>query len=125
MSDLTKKCEFKTVKLSSASEDSFQRLKNALTSSLVLQSPVFYREFILETDASNHGVGVVLSQNEENGQEHPVQRISRKLLAREQKYSVIDVLPSCGLSSLWMFTCMVVCFVLKPCFTVACKNERK
>ena len=46
--------------------------------------------FILQTDASNCGVGVVLSQVDSQGLEHPVAYFSRKLLDREKKYSTIE-----------------------------------
>ena len=35
-------------------------------------------------------MGAVLSQVQEDGQEHPVGYYSRKLLAREQRYSTIE-----------------------------------
>ena len=39
----------------------FNALKNVLISTPVLTSPDFERTFILQTDASNYGVGAVLS----------------------------------------------------------------
>ena len=48
------------------------------------------KEFILQTDASERGIGAVLSQCDENGTEHPVAFYSRKLLPREVKYSTIE-----------------------------------
>ena len=41
---------------------------------------------MIQCDASNTGIGGVLLQKE-NGKNHPVMYASRKLLAREQKYS--------------------------------------
>ena len=46
--------------------------------------------FILQTDASNHGVGAVLSQADAEGLDHPIAFFSRKLLDREKKYSTIE-----------------------------------
>ena len=46
--------------------------------------------FTLQTDASDRGVGAVLSQTDENGQEHPVAYFSRKLLPRETRYSTVE-----------------------------------
>ena len=43
-------------------EDAFQHLKAKLTSQPIIQYPGFSKEFILITDASNAGLGVVLSQ---------------------------------------------------------------
>ena len=46
--------------------------------------------FILQTDASNYGVGAVLSQADAEGLDHPIAFFSQKLLDREQKYSTIE-----------------------------------
>lgn len=45
---------------------------------------------ILQTDASDHGVGAVLSQLDEEGKDHPVACFSRKFLPREEKYSTVE-----------------------------------
>ena len=50
-----------------AQEDAFQKIKRAFTSSLVLAYPDFTRPFILETDASEAGLGAILSQEQEDG----------------------------------------------------------
>ena len=57
-------------------------------------SPLFYRvltshQFILQMDVSDSGVGTVLTQRDDSGQEHPVSYYSRKLLPREQHYSTV------------------------------------
>ena len=56
----------------------------------MLQSPDFSKLFILQTDASNRGVGAVLSQWDSDGTDHPVGYFSRKLLPREEAYSTIE-----------------------------------
>ena len=61
-----------------------------LCSAPVLQSPDFERDFVLQTDASDVGVGAVLSQVDDTGADHPVAYFSRKLPPREQKYSTIE-----------------------------------
>ena len=71
-------------------EQAFKNLKDCLCSDPVLQSPNFNKQFILQTDASNHGVGAVLSQCDEEGQEHPVAYYSRRLYPREEMYSTIE-----------------------------------
>jgi len=43
----------------------FVILKQGLISSPVLSFPIKEREFILDTDSSNHGLGAVLSQKQE------------------------------------------------------------
>ena len=46
--------------------------------------------FVLQTDASDRGVGAVLSQRDDDGVDHPVAFYSRKLLPREERYSTIE-----------------------------------
>ena len=41
-------------------------------------------------DASERGVGAVLTQADDHGDEHPVAYFSRKLLPREEKFSTIE-----------------------------------
>ena len=55
----------------------------------MLRSPDFDKEFILQTDASDRGIGAVLSQMEV-GQEHPVGYFSKKLLPREERNSTVE-----------------------------------
>ena len=44
----------------------------------------------MQTDASNRGVGAVLSQMDPEGTEHTVGYYSRKLLPRKESYSTIE-----------------------------------
>ena len=46
--------------------------------------------FILQMDASDHGIGAVLSQRDQDEDYHPIAYYSRKLLPREQRYSTIE-----------------------------------
>ena len=52
--------------------------------------PNFDLPFKLSVDASNFGVGAVLSQDDENGVEHPVSFYSKKLNQHERAYSTIE-----------------------------------
>ena len=52
-----------------------------------MRSPDFTKTLVLQTDASNVGVGAVLKQGDEN---YPIAYFSRKLLDREKRYSVIE-----------------------------------
>ena len=90
LTDLTRKSAPTRVRWTSEREKAFQSLKEALCSRPILRSPNLDKEFILQTDASNQGVGAVLSQFEIDGQEHPVAYFSRKLLPRETRYSTIE-----------------------------------
>ena len=65
------------------------RLKQLLCTNPILQSPDFTKQFTVQTDASDHGVGAVLSQPDDSGQDHPVAYFSKKLLPREEHYSTI------------------------------------
>ncbi|XP_075042363.1 uncharacterized protein LOC142101822 [Mixophyes fleayi] len=71
-------------------EEAFTALKSALTQSPVLQAPDFDRRFTVQTDASNYGLGAVLSQVNQQGEEHPILYLSRKLLPREVAYAVVE-----------------------------------
>lgn len=43
-------------------QECFEALRRVLASALVLAFPDFSKTFIFDTDASNHGIGAVLSQ---------------------------------------------------------------
>ncbi|CAH1242223.1 GIN1 [Branchiostoma lanceolatum] len=88
LSDLTGKRKPQMVQWMGECEESFKTLKGKLCQQPVLQSPDFERPFILQTDASERGIGAVLSQKTGEGEEHPIVYVSRKLLPREQNYSV-------------------------------------
>ncbi|CAM4526704.1 unnamed protein product [Lepidochelys kempii] len=77
------------VKWTDAVEKAFMDLRTALFSNPLLIAPDFNKEFILQTDASEVGLGAVLSQMVRD-EEHPILYLSRKLLPREQKYAVVE-----------------------------------
>ena len=56
----------------------------------VLRNVNFSLLFILQVDASDVGVGAVLSQPDEKNLDHPMAYFSKKLLPREKKVSVIE-----------------------------------
>ena len=67
--NLTRKDAPNRVKWNSECDKAFSKLKETLCSSIVLRSPDFNQPFILQTDASNRGVGAVLSQCDADGTE--------------------------------------------------------
>ncbi len=90
LTNLTRKALPDKVKWSNECEHAFISLKKALCQSPVLRSPNFEKQFILQTDASDHGVGAVLSQQDDDGNDRPIAYFSRKLLPREVRYSTIE-----------------------------------
>ena len=68
-------------------EKAFTEIKHILSSEPILKLPDLNQEFILQTDASNLSLGACLLQEHE-GIKHPILYGSRKLLPREQNYSV-------------------------------------
>ena len=90
LTDLTRKNSPNKIEWSSELDAAFGSLKSELCSAPVLASPDFNRPFILQTDASDRGVGAVLSQCDDEGLDHPVAYFSRKLLPREERYSMIE-----------------------------------
>ena len=54
----------------------------------MLKNPDFSKPFQLQTDASDMGVGAVLSQG--GDQDQPIAYFSRKILDRERNYSTIE-----------------------------------
>ena len=67
----------------------FNVLSNALISSPILTYPIFSEPFVLETDASNIGIGCVLSQKRDN-KFLPLTYSSRLLRKAERNYSTTD-----------------------------------
>ena len=65
---------------------SFDLLRNLLSSPPILVYPDFTKPFILDTDASNEGIGAVLSQLDAQGKERVVAYGSRVLSKAERNY---------------------------------------
>ena len=70
-------------------DEAFKKLKQILTQDPVLHMPDFGKPFIVQTDASDRGIGASLMQEHE-GQKFPVAFGSKNLLERERAYSVIE-----------------------------------
>ena len=73
-----------------ACKQAFQQLKHLLCSAPILAYPHCGQEFILQTDASDYGVGAVLSQRDALGNEKVIAYVSKALSPCEQKYSTTE-----------------------------------
>ena len=72
--------------LSKEAPEAFKALKQAYMNSPVLAFTDYTNDFLLETDASNEGLGAVLSQKQEDGWSHPVVYGSWALTTHEKNY---------------------------------------
>ncbi|GFV34309.1 retrovirus-related Pol polyprotein from transposon 297 [Trichonephila clavipes] len=71
-------------------ENAFRELKGKLIDKPVLYAPNFEREFIVQTDASNAGMGAVLTQLNEQGEEHPILYLNKKFSEVEKRYCTTE-----------------------------------
>ena len=72
-----------------AADKAFKSLKARFTSAPILQMPDAGRQFVVEVDASDVGVGAVLSQRAaEDGKMHPCAFYSRRLTPAECNYDI-------------------------------------
>uniref|UniRef100_A0A3B3HTI1 Uncharacterized protein n=1 Tax=Oryzias latipes TaxID=8090 RepID=A0A3B3HTI1_ORYLA len=70
-------------------QSAFTRLKHLFTSAPILSQPDPLRQFVVEVDASDSGVGAILSQREVgSGKLKPCAFFSRKLSTAERNYDV-------------------------------------
>lgn len=84
-------------------QKSFELLKEKLISAPVLRRPDFEKPFILTTDGSYSGLGAVLSQKDNKGDEFVVGYFSRSLRGAEKNYTVTEV------------ECLGVIFAVQKC----------
>jgi hypothetical protein len=89
LTDLTKKGSPTKIAWDQCHELAFQTLKSALTHCPILKLPDIQDVFILQTDASDRGLGAVLLQMEQ-GQKLPIAYASRKLKECECKYATVE-----------------------------------
>lgn len=89
LTDRTKKGEPTLIRWGDTEEKAFNTLKQKLEKEPILHLPDLTTPFILRTDASDVGLGAILLQ-EEDGKKFPIAYASRKLLPREQRYSIME-----------------------------------
>jgi hypothetical protein len=68
-----------------STQRAFEQLKEAMTTTPILAFPDFTKEFVIETDACEAGIGVVLSRKT-----HPIAYFSKGLSAANQKLSTYE-----------------------------------
>ena len=71
-------------------EEAFCLLKTRFSTHPILVQPDHRRQFVVEVDASETGVGAVLSQQAEDRKLYPCAFFSRRLTAAERNYDVGD-----------------------------------
>lgn len=89
LTELTKKGKPHIVQWETKHEHAFNTLKSKLVDKPILQMPDWNKQFVVQVDASDKGLGAALLQWYDN-QLLPVAYASRKLLPREQNYATIE-----------------------------------
>ena len=90
LTDLTRAKSPTKIEWQDAHDLAFQDLKQALHKPPILKPLNWNYGLILQVDASNRGLGAILSQIDLEGLEHPVACASRKLQPREEKLSTTE-----------------------------------
>ncbi|XP_037824418.1 uncharacterized protein LOC119612660 [Lucilia sericata] len=80
----------KVFKWTEEAQKAFENVKLLLTSAPVLTNPDFRKKFFLHCDASDFGIGAVLVQLDDQGQERPIAYMSKKLNSAQRNYSVTE-----------------------------------
>lgn len=88
--DLAKKHCPKKIKWTDEDQKAFEPLKATLVTRPILQAPDFENSFVLNTDASDTGIGSVLMQQGPDEQVHPVLYLSKELSQHEENWSTIE-----------------------------------
>ncbi len=88
LTDLTRKNQ--SLKWTVDCQQAFEKIKNKLVSSPILVKANLSKQFILETDASQHHVAAVLLQYDDEGLPRTVGYFSKKLKPVEVRYSTTD-----------------------------------
>lgn len=90
LTDLVRKRATNELSWNEAQMKAFEELKRRVANPPILALADLSRVFILQTDASNTGIGAVLLQEDSEGIKRPISFASRKLLPRESRYSTIE-----------------------------------
>lgn len=85
----TSKKKASTFAWSKEADEAFNRLKECLVSAPTLSCPDYDKPFEVHTDASDYGIGALLTQTID-GVEHPIAYMSKSLSAAERNYSITE-----------------------------------
>ncbi len=71
-------------------QSAFEQLRDALTISPVLAIADPKKNYILHTDASDHAMGAILQQEDENGDKHPIAYASKTFNDAQKRYDTTE-----------------------------------
>ena len=103
-----------TFQWSLSCEKAFTRLKKEFCEIVTLSFPNCSKPFILDTDASDFGIGAVLSQRNQSNIAQPIVYYSRSLLKAERKYEVTRKKMLALVNSLKHFRCYLLSKIFSP-----------
>ena len=86
ISDENSKLKNQTIEITVPALKAYHELKLKCMQAPILAFADFHKPFLLETDASSDGLGMVLSQKQEDGKYHPVAYASQTLKGSKSKY---------------------------------------
>lgn len=88
-------------------QNAFDKIKELLSSSPILANPDFSKKFFLHCDASDYGIGAVLVQLDDDGQEKPIAFMSKKLNTAQRNYSVTERECLAAVEAIQKFRCYI------------------
>ena len=91
LTDMLKKSVSEPLVWADSAIKAFDDLRSCLSSKHLHRGPDYSKPFILHSDASLKAIGGVICQKSESGADQPIAFASRKLLARERNYSIIEL----------------------------------
>lgn len=91
----------------SEAQASFDNIKDLLTTAPVLTNPNFNNKFYLHCDASDVGIGAVLVQLDDEGNEKPIAYMSKKLNSAQRNYSVTERECLAAIEAVKKFRCYI------------------
>lgn len=89
--NLTELLRGKSFSWNDLAQEAFDNIKDKLCSAPCLIHPNYDKPFILQCDASLHGVGAVLAQCDDSGCERPIAFMSKKLNKAQRNYTVTEL----------------------------------